>query len=373
MGFLGRTRNDPGLTDTIAVLTEENRALKAKISLLDEQLSTLQLRHDEAVQSTENWVHLLRNMEKFGQTLIGTQQTMAGMAQTLKQEKEEAQNAGAISAGSRDLMLRISRDLGNLSEHSRQTMTSVEGLNANTGQIGGILQLIKEIASQTNLLALNAAIEAARAGEAGRGFAVVADEVRKLAERTAKATGEIDSLVGNIQRDTREAQSGIENLAGRADTFGSDGAKATENLENVLGLSKKVELAIALAALRSFTELAKLDHTVFKFEVYKVFMGVSQKSEGDFANHTGCRLGKWYYEGEGKHCFSKFDGYAAMEAPHLAVHKHGREALARYFAGDFVGGSRFLDEMEAASQNVIACLERMALCGESHPEILCVA
>jgi hypothetical protein len=372
MGIFSRKQNNIDLARRISDLDEENRTLKVQIDRHDGEMSALRQNYDEATQSAENWQHLLRNMEKFGQSLIGTQQTMAGMTQTLKQEKEEAHAAGAASAGSRSLMLRISHDLGTLYDHSQQTMGRVEGLSANTVQIGGILQLIKEIAGQTNLLALNAAIEAARAGEAGRGFAVVADEVRKLAERTAKATSEIDKLVGNIQRDTGEAKAGIEELANQAEICGKDGAKATENLEGILGLSKKIELVIALAALRSFAELAKLDHTVFKFEVYKVFMGLSQKGINDFANHTGCRLGKWYYEGDGRNCFSNFDGYSAMEAPHLAVHKHGHEALTRYFSGDFAGGSRCLDEMETASQAVLACLEQMARCGESNPETLCV-
>ena len=369
--FGGNSRELDEARQRITQLENDNTALRGQLSESENRRQSPESQLDKGNRQSAGWDVLLKNLESFGSSLQASQQTLALLAGDLRGTKDEAISAASTSAASSELMQRIGADLGSLADDSRGTMEKVEGLNDSANKIGSILSLIKEIADQTNLLALNAAIEAARAGEAGRGFAVVADEVRKLAERTSKATNDISALVQAISQETTSAHSAMEKLAAKSAGFGADGNEASQRISGIIDTSRKIEKDVAISALRSFAELAKMDHLVFKFEIYKVFFGSSPKTAADFADHTACRLGKWYYEGEGKACFSRLDGYSAMEAPHLAVHKHGREAVQRFRNGDFSGGTDSVGLMESASLEVLACLERMAQHGVNNPDVLC--
>ncbi|MCK6391585.1 MAG: methyl-accepting chemotaxis protein [Azonexus sp.] len=196
------------------------------------------------------------------------------MANQLKDEKQQAVEAAEVSASSGQTTTEIAANLHRLANDSGKAARDVDVLAQQASEISAIVQLIHEIADQTNLLALNAAIEAARAGEAGRGFAVVADEVRKLAERAAKATKDIDGLVTGIRRDSSQAKNAMEALAQTADEYSERGNRATQDMQRLIVLARKMESVIAGSALKSFVEVAKVDHLVFKFRIYLGLFGV---------------------------------------------------------------------------------------------------
>lgn len=347
---------DKEIADLQTKLNEQESLTSSLLGEINE--TSRRLEAAQAASSQNNDLH--QQLSTFGDSLKMVQLSLAKLAASMKQERNVSGDAASAVDCSVQAVERLDASVRLLAEKNHKTADAVLNLNERTAEIGNFVQMIRAIADQTNLLALNAAIEAARAGEAGRGFAVVADEVRKLAERTTQATSQIGSLVDAVQGETGRVKSQLEINPAQMAAFASDGADARENIGALQTISDALNKTISSVSLNSFVETAKVDHLVYKMEIYKVLMGTSNKGESDFASHHQCRLGQWYYEGDGAESFSKLRGYRELEPHHMAVHASGAEAVRAHLGGDAKAAISALSNMEAASMQVIDNLQRMA-------------
>jgi len=316
---------------------------------------------------------LFDSFDGFGSSLLAMQSTFSSLVSILHNEKQTAVDAANESLKANEGTNKLVENLVTVSSAIGEAVENVEQLNGRVNAIDNVIGLINGISEQTNLLALNAAIEAARAGEHGRGFAVVADEVRTLSTRTHEATGDITNEVNLIQAEVKETTSKMIEMSEESKVLSDVGSEASAGIMRFLNLSKKMESAISTGALRGFVELAKIDHLVFKFNVYRIFMGHSNQTSSDFADHHSCRLGKWYYEGDGQGCFSKLNGYRELESPHETVHVSGKGAIEAFYRGETHVAIDLLKKMETSSLEVMQQLEKMAMDGEHNSKLLCTS
>ncbi len=253
----------------------------------------------------------------------------------------------------------IVSDISSLNVNATEINSVVSELNTKASNIADAVLTIDQISFQTNILSLNAAVEAATAGEAGKGFAVVAQEVRNLATRSAEAAREITNVVNSIQESVEQTNKKFAVMTKSIDNIANDTNTYSSNINEVMVTSKETFSGIGHITDRVFMSLAKLDHVIWKVNTY---LSVANKEPAfAFVDHKNCRLGKWYSEGLGKKYFASTPSYSKLDIPHSKVH-NGTHHVFDEIGKDTLDYDALLEsfkEMEGASDEVFTLLDQM--------------
>jgi twitching motility protein PilJ len=257
---------------TGAIADSINYAIEALRNLVTTINETADMVSSSSQESRATAMHLAEASEHQAEQITLATEAIKKMANAMDKMAEDAQQSADVARRSLEIAGKgaeaVRRTIGGMDtirQQIQETSKRIKRLGESSQEIGDIVEIIDDIADQTNILALNAAMQAAMAGDAGRGFAVVADEVQRLAERSSNATKQIDALVKTIQADTNEAVSSMETTTAEVVSgarLAEDAGVALREIEEVSIRIAEVTDIIARSATQQSEEATKIDDTV---------------------------------------------------------------------------------------------------------------
>lgn len=403
-------------SDLGIVLSQLANKLKQQGSEEMDRVVKLSIQANETAIFSAHMLHNLRKVDHRAQSIAAAAEEMEASVHEIRKYgegiSEEAVQAQTVTEQGSEAVSKSIVEFDNISSSVGDNVVRVEQLSDLTKEVASMAESIKEIAFQTNLLSLNASVEAARAGDAGRGFAVVAQEVRNLATRSSDATKKIEEIVKQLQSEMKLIRDSMNNSSeavesGKASindvgkkmqlvkekidvvtenttqisttlneqtAASQDVARgiteiATATSQGVSGIEKIVDsmnklenlISAQIAKLAELNvpdkviKLAQSDHVIWKKRLANMVIGKEGLNSSELADHHSCRLGKWYdqvtdprYKGN--------ETFRALVHPHRLVHDHGKRAVDLYNKGDVEGALKEISAVERASVDVLNAL-----------------